>query len=210
MSTKITFPLSSRRPPVSPAEKSGAPLEVQGGVEDRNGSTDSGEVVAGSPRFPGTSTVLVLGSAPRQKVEPGDHKAEGVSKEIDESSSLVEEAGESEDNATEDATREPVEDAPRIDMKQEHRIGSVRERFVTAAGSFVRFLAVLLCASLIFVAIMCLVVRAVTGEFLAGVVGVSFLFALGLGVPVALLIFVASFVFDRDFVCFAKEDLVDN
>lgn len=209
MSTKITLPLSSRRPPVSPAEKSGTFLEVQGGVEDRNDSTDSGEVVADSPRFPGTSTVLVLGSAPRQKVEPGD-QVEGVSKEVDESSSLVEDAGESEDNATEDATRELVEDALGEGMEQEHRIGSVRERFVTATGSFVRFLAVLLCASLIFVAIMCLVAKAVTGEFLAGVAGVSFLFALGSGMPVALLIFVASFVFDKDFVCFAKEDLVDN
>lgn len=200
MSTKITLPLSSRRPPVSPAEKSGAPLEVQGGVEDRNGSTDSGEVVAGSSRFPGTSTVLVLGSAPRQKVDPGD-QVEGVSKGIGESSSLVEGTGESEDNAAEDATREPVEDDPRIDMKQEHRIGSVRERFVTAAASFIRFLAVLLCASLIFVAIMCLVAKAVTGEFLAGVVGVSFLFALGSGMPVAIFVFIVSFVRSKPFVC---------
>lgn len=200
MSTKITLPLSSQRPPVSPAEKSDTSLEVQGGVEDQNGSTDSGEVVAGSPRFPGTSTVLVLGSAPRQKVEPGD-QVEGVSKGIGESSSLVEGTGESEDNAAEDATREPVEDASSIDMKQEHRIGSVRERFVTAAGSFVRFLAVLLCASLIFVAIMCLVAKSVTGEFLAGVVGVSFLFALGSGVPVAIFVFIVSFVRNKPFVC---------
>ena len=79
-------------------------------------------------------------------------------------------------------------------------------RLITAFGSLGRFLIILAVTTLIFTPLPWILARIVTGEFIAEFALVSFLFALGAGVPVAFFIFVVSFARNKPLVQFYDDE----
>ena len=75
-------------------------------------------------------------------------------------------------------------------------------RLITAFGSLGRFLTILAVTTLIFTPLPWILARIVTGEFIAEFALVSFLFALGAGMPVAFFIFMVSFVRNKPLMQF--------
>lgn len=75
-------------------------------------------------------------------------------------------------------------------------------RLITAFGSLGRFLIILAVTTLIFTPLPWILAKIVTGEFIAEFALVSFLFALGAGMPVAFFIFMVSFVRNKPLVQF--------
>lgn len=80
-------------------------------------------------------------------------------------------------------------------------------RLITAFGSLGRFLAILAVTTLIFTPLPWILARIVTGEFIAEFALVSFLFALGAGMPVAFFIFMVSFVRNKPLVQFYDDEV---
>lgn len=80
-------------------------------------------------------------------------------------------------------------------------------RLITAFGSLGRFLIILAVTTFIFTPLPWILARIVTGEFIAEFALVSFLFALGAGMPVAFFIFVVSFVRNKPLVQFYDDEV---
>lgn len=81
-----------------------------------------------------------------------------------------------------------------------------RNRFVTAFGTLGRFLLILLGATLITTPLPWLLTRVVTGVFIHEFALIPLIFAISIGTPVALLIFVTSLIRNKPLVSFSEEE----
>lgn len=110
---------------------------------------------------------------------------------------------------TEKQDSEPVQSSILDTETEAHKTPARKKsnRLITAFGSLGRFLIMLAVTTLIFTPLPWILARIVTGEFIAEFALVSFLFALGAGMPVAFFIFVVSFVRNKPLVQFYDDEV---
>ena len=226
MSTKITFPLKSPHDTTSvvPEVKlsDASPDVATRGCNDVNQRSDSSANRSVSRLWNATT---LPGNDAKSQAEHGeadispdsqDMRVEDVAVQNHESkkeqpkNTLGEYSAKNTSMQTEKQDSEPMQsnisDTETETCKEPERKKS--NRLITAFGSLGRFLTILAVTTLIFTPLPWILARIVTGEFIAEFALVSFLFALGAGMPVAFFIFMVSFVRNKPLVQFHEDDEV--
>lgn len=220
MSTKITFPLKSPHDTTSvvPEVKlsDASPDVANSGGNDVNQRSDSSANRSVSRLWNATS---VSGnndksqtehdeadiSADSQDMRVGDIAVQNPEPEKEQPKNTLGECSvKNTSMQAEKQDSEPAQSNIPDTETEAHKIPARKKsnRLITAFGSLGRFLIILAVTTLIFTPLPWILARIVTGEFIAEFALVSFLFALGAGMPVAFFIFMVSFVRNKPLVQF--------
>lgn len=225
MSTKVTFPLKSPHDTTSvvPEVKlSDASSDVANpGCNDVNQRSDSSANRSVSRLW---SAASIPGNDAKSQTEHGeadisadsqDMRVEDVAVQNPESekeqpkNTLGGYSAKNTSMQTEKQDSEPAQSNITDTETESHKTPARKKsnRLITAFGSLGRFLIILAVTTFIFTPLPWILARIVTGEFIAEFALVSFLFALGAGMPVAFFIFVVSFVRNKPLVQFYDDEV---